>query len=208
MDNRDSTGAINHAAWREKLASYAEAGDVWISPWDEKLQYEGRIDFGGEAGPVWVYPATYVRMRFKGNRLSVVLTNERAYWDNYLGYLLDGKQYCAKLPESGTACVELAGEEQEGNLHDLLLFKRQDSCHMVQIHGFIGSPDLQLMPCEPLPPRRIEVYGDSVSAGEVSEAVDYCGLPDPDHHGEYSNSYYSYAWLTARRLCSCEIKKQ
>ena len=236
-------GREDSAVWKSKLESYAQPGDVLVSPWDELLQYEGRIDFSGDAGPVWVYPATYVRMRFIGDRLSVVLTNEHAYWDNYLGYLLDGKQYCVKLPESGTACVEFvapagaeaaaaekaeaaAAEKTEAAVaervaeaeqaevaaaagsaaasgaavHDLLLFKRQDSCHMVQIHGFIGSPGLQLLSCEPLPARRIEIYGDSVSAGEVSEAVDYCGLPDPDHHGEYSNSYYSYAWLTARRL--------
>lgn len=53
---------------------------------------------------------------------------------------------------------------------------------------------------EPLPERKIEVYGDSVSAGEVSEAVDYTGKEDPEHNGEYSNSWYSYAWMTARKL--------
>lgn len=54
---------------------------------------------------------------------------------------------------------------------------------------------------DPLPERRMEVYGDSVSAGEVSEAVDYRGKEDPEHNGEYSNSFwYSYAWMTARRL--------
>src|SRR5699024_12424939 len=50
------------------------------------------------------------------------------------------------------------------------------------------------------PRRRIEVYGDSVSAGEVSEAVDYVGKPDPEHNGQYSNSWYSYAWMTAWKL--------
>ena len=44
------------------------------------------------------------------------------------------------------------------------------------------------------------MYGDSVSAGEVSEAVEYSGQPDPEHDGEYSNSYYSYSWITARKL--------
>lgn len=48
--------------------------------------------------------------------------------------------------------------------------------------------------------RKIEVYGDSVSAGEVSEAVDFVGKPDPEHNGEYSNCWYSYAWMTARKL--------
>lgn len=44
------------------------------------------------------------------------------------------------------------------------------------------------------------MYGDSVSAGEVSEAVGYTGKTDPEHNGEYSNSWYSYAWITARKL--------
>jgi hypothetical protein len=92
--------------------------------------------------------------------------------------------------------VEGSSEDE----HEVLLFKCQDSCHMVQLHGFLGSSDLELLPCATLPFRRIEVYGDSVSAGEVSEAVDYCGQQDPVHKGEYSNSYYFYARLTARKL--------
>ena len=46
----------------------------------------------------------------------------------------------------------------------------------------------------------MEVFGDSVSCGEVSEALKYVGKPDPEHDGEYSNSWYSYAWITARKL--------
>ena len=41
---------------------------------------------------------------------------------------------------------------------------------------------------------------DSVSAGEVSEAIDYVAKADPEHNGEYSNSWYSYAWIAARKL--------
>lgn len=57
-----------------------------------------------------------------------------------------------------------------------------------------------LLPPPEKPNRRIEVYGDSVSAGEVSEAVDYVGKEDPEHNGEYFNSWYSYSWMTARKL--------
>lgn len=278
----------------EILRHMAESGEQIIEPGASCLQYEGRIDFSKEGGPLWVYPATSVRIRFRGSRLEAVVTNYRAYWDNYLGYILDGEQHCVKLEESGITRIclydereqsaggsgerrggsrnpseegretpgslaeqaALSGHLKEGTaasgslagqaavsgrlkegtaasgglaeqavisgdltegeavtgvlnenvrdsdetVHEVLLFKRQDSCHMVQIHGFIGSSDTELLPCTPLSPRRIEVYGDSVSAGEVSEAVDYCGQPDPVHNGEYSNSYYSYAWLTARKL--------
>lgn len=188
---------------REIVQRYAGAEDQLISPLHPFLQYEGRIDFRQEEGPLWTYPATSVRLRFRGSSIGVVVSNFHAYWENYLGYLLDGREYCVRLNEEGVTCLQLyAGPDMAGQdrVHELLLFKRQDSCHMVQIHGFIGSRDLELLPCERLPERRIEVYGDSVSAGEVSEAVAYCGEPDPEHNGEYSNSYYSYAWLTARRL--------
>ena len=57
-----------------------------------------------------------------------------------------------------------------------------------------------LLPPPEKPNRRIEVYGNSVSAGEVSEAVDYVGKEDPEHNGEYSNSWYSYRWMIARKL--------
>ncbi len=217
----------------EILKQEAKKGEQLIGPKDPRLQYEGRIDFEKEAGPLWTYPATSVRIRFRGTRLDVVVSNYRAYWDNFLGYILDGEEYCVKLPDSGVARICLYAGEREslgaggrgegpesgmveecragaGNgtvegcgtesMHEVLLFKRQDSCHMMQIHGFLGSSDLELLPCASLPFRRIEVYGDSVSAGEVSEAVAYCGQPDPVHNGEYSNSYYSYAWLTARKL--------
>lgn len=183
----------------EILAGYVTAGEQVVSPWNEKLQYEGRIDFDGEEGPVWVYPATYVSFRFRGRALKAVVTNLQGYFDNYMGFVLDGKESKVRLADSGTTVISI-GEGLELKEHELCFFKRQDSCHLVILHGFIVDRDFELLGPPPLSNRRIEVYGDSVSAGEVSEAVEYCGQPDPEHNGEFSNSYYSYAWLTARKL--------
>ena len=86
----------------------------------------------------------------------------------------------------------------------MTIFKRQDACHELTILGFEincnTDDECELLEASPLPPRRIEVYGDSVSAGEVSEAIDYVAKADPEHNGEYSNSWYSYAWIAARKL--------
>ena len=81
-----------------------------------------------------------------------------------------------------------------------MLFKRMDACHTVTFYGFTVDDGADLLPPEPKPARRMEVFGDSVSCGEVSEAVDYVGKEDPVHDGQYSNSWYSYAWMTARKL--------
>ena len=77
----------------EILKREAGNGEQIIDPRDSRLQYEGRIDFGKEAGPLWTYPATSVGVWFRGRRLEVLVTNYRAYWDNFLGYILDGQEH-------------------------------------------------------------------------------------------------------------------
>ena len=169
-----------------------------IQPDNEKLSYSGRIDWSNPQEPVFVYPCTSVRMRFTGNELKVFVRNKSAYWDNYLGCILDGRQSAFSLPKEGIACVKV--EVQGTKEHEVMFFKRQDVCHEMSFLGVELAEGAKLLDMLQLPERKIEVYGDSVSAGEVSEAVEYVGKEDPEHNGEYSNSWYSYAWMTARRL--------
>lgn len=183
----------------EVLQRYALPGEQPVSWQERNLQYCGRIDREREDGALMVYPASFVQIRFTGSGIRAVFTNIRAYWTGYMGWILDGKQYKGDLADEGETVLTL-GEDLGEGVHELCLFKRMDSCHMALFHGFLLSGDGRLLDPPPLPERRIEVFGDSVSAGEVSEAVCYCGQPDPEHDGEYSNSFYSYAWITARKL--------
>ena len=175
------------------------ATEKWISADHPALQYMGRIDWDDPQNPVWVYACTCVRVKFTGSFVRAEITNFRNCWDNFLGVILDGVQTKVKLAEYGRQ-VDTLGENLGPGDHELLLFKRQDACHYLQLHGLYLEEGAEIAAPEPLPNRRMEVYGDSVSAGEVSEAVDYCGLADPPHNGEFSNSYYSYSWFTARML--------
>lgn len=89
----------------------------------------------------------------------------------------------------------------DGEEHLVTVYKRMDACHYFTFHGILTQKESisGMPPRKPL--RRIEVYGDSVSCGEVSEAVLRCGMDDPDgHNGKYSNSFYSYSWILARKL--------
>ena len=54
-----------------------------ILPDHEKLQYSGRIDWTDRKAPVFVFPCTFVRMRFTGEMLKI-------YVKNKLFYLLPG----------------------------------------------------------------------------------------------------------------------
>lgn len=171
-----------------------------ISPNNEKLVYSGRIDWDNPVEPIFVFPCTSVGMRFTGNILKVYVKNNSAYWNNYLGCILDGSQSAILLPEEGEMSAEIEVQQTENNVHEVLFFKRQDACHELTFLGAEIGEGEQILPVSEKPERKIEVYGDSISAGEISEAVAYVGKEDPEHNGEYSNSWYSYAWMTARKL--------
>ncbi len=173
--------------------------EAWIAPDNPKLQYSGRIDFTDKDQPVFLFPCSCVAVRFTGRICKIMIENKNSYWTNYLGFIIDEKQGKIRLPNKGKACLTLTEDLDDGE-HTLMLFKRMDACHSFRFLGFVFSYDTKISSAVPRPERRIEVYGDSVSAGEVSEAVDYTGKPDPEHDGEYSNSWYSFAWMTARKL--------
>lgn len=175
-----------------------------ILPNNSSLIYSGRIDLSDPFAIVWTYPGTFVRMKFKGTQLFVHVRNKHNYWNNYLGVAEGDAQTKLLLPEEGEATIEIPLQTTQDNIHEVTIFKRQDACHELTILGFEincnTDDECELLEASPLPPRRIEVYGDSVSAGEVSEAIDYVAKADPEHNGEYSNSWYSYAWIAARKL--------
>ena len=79
--------------------------------------------------------------------------------------------------------------------------ERVDSCYKMTLHALLIDENATLLPPPARPNRRIEFYGDSVSAGEVSEVTEYAGKIDPpDHQARYNNVWFSYAWQTARLL--------
>lgn len=165
----------------------------------EKLSYMGRIDRIDPQHPVFVYPATCLRFCFYGKKAVLTIENFKVCYDNYVGAFVDGKQYCFKLNDSGNTEIVLLDECEEAE-HDVLFFKRQDCVHEMQLLSLELSENSILRDAPAKPERRIEVYGDSVSAGEVAEALDYIKKPDPIHQGEYSNSWYSYSWIAARKM--------
>lgn len=184
---------------------------MFISAGDERLVYEGRIDFDNEKGPCFVYPCSNVRVKFKGKSVKVKLINHHACYNNYIGTVIDGEvsKICIRneepkledvhYTEDGYSVFTLF-ETSEAAEHELMMYKAMDCAHTFNFGGFIFDDEAEIMPSAPLPELKLEFYGDSVTAGEVSEAIEYCGKADPQHKGEYSNSYWSYAWYTARMM--------
>lgn len=173
---------------------------VKIMPDHAALEYCGRIDFSNKKIPTFIYPYSSVSMSFTGTSISLIAENHHICWENNLGFIIDNEQGRIQLSEQDGIKTYVLKEGLAKGQHELLLFKRQDACHYFDFHGFLLDEGAAISHVAEVLERCIEVYGDSVSAGEVSEAVEYVGKPDPVHNGQYSNAYYSYAAFTARKL--------
>lgn len=184
-----------------EIKSFADelAGLKKVEPDDDKLAYMGRIDKENEKEPIFVFPCTQVVIRFKGHKLYAEMFNQHNCMSNFMGVIVDGKEIKVEMPKNEEVLVKLL-DEKSINEHEVILFKRQDACHMITFKGFYLDRESEVLDKKIFPSRKIEVYGDSVSAGEVSEALEYAGLADPKHDGEMSDSWHSYSRLTAEKL--------
>ncbi|KFJ01995.1 GDSL-type esterase/lipase family protein [Bifidobacterium thermacidophilum] len=173
-----------------------------ISPHDPALRVMGRIDDGNPDRPVWVFPYTQMSFRFTGTTLSLTVINHHDYGDSRIGVIIDGTPYCIRIPiDSRPVTLTLASHLPDIE-HEATIYKRQDGEHYLELLWLAIDDSAEIQPPSvPEPARRIEIYGDSVSAGERDEAVLYAGACDPDVDlSPYSNSWLSYGAIAARKL--------
>lgn len=175
-----------------------------LIPADDKcFQYMGRIDFDDPKRPVLVWPATAVDAVFTGTSLSVVLNNHNFQDVTHFGVLVDGvmqKIFCDK-DESRSDRIYPIAQDLEDKPHTLRILKTMASHNYITFAGIIVDEGATVSNPEHKYDYRLEVYGDSVSAGEVVEALYYEGQCDPaDHQNRYDNSNFAYPMALARKL--------
>lgn len=175
-----------------------------LIPADDKcFQYMGRIDFDDPKRPVLVWPATCVDTIFTGTGLSVVLNNMNYQELTHFAVIIDGvmQKIFFDSDKNRTDCVYTVAEGLEDKPHTLRILKTLASHNYITFLGIIVDEDAEVKNPEHKYDCRLEVYGDSVSAGEVTEALYYEGQCDPaDHHNRYDNSHFGYPMALARKL--------
>ncbi|MBR1739868.1 MAG: electron transporter RnfD [Ruminococcus sp.] len=176
-------------------------GKIIVAPDSGNMSYMGRIEMTDPASPRFIWAGSNVRMRFTGTSVSALIRNRRFYNSMLLGFIIDGREdKIAFGEEDGEYLLELASGLEEGE-HEIILFKRQDATHYFDFGGFIIDGDAEALDPPELPERKIECFGDSVSAGAVVEAVENVGQCDPEpNDGRWDNAWHSYAAITARNL--------
>ncbi len=175
--------------------------NVFTVPHDSPaLRYMGRTElFGGF--PRFVFAGTNVTIRFAGSSIACVIRNHRFFNKMELGVIIDGKQTKVAFEHTEDDIFITLAEGLEYAKHEVTLYKRQDASHYFEFKGFILDSEAEILVPAPEKKRKIECYGDSVSAGQVVECIDCTASCDPEgHEGIYDNAWQSYSMITARNL--------
>lgn len=166
------------------------------------LQYSGRIDFADPRAPVFLYAGNLVRARFTGPalavRLAMSIDTGHPMW---IGAIIDGGEMIAlRLDPGAEERSYLVASGLADDAHELILLRKSDfvsgNCRFC---GLTLAPGQTLLPPPSRPTRRLECYGDSITAGVLSDADGYEGLADPDDpDGIYNNPWHSYSFRLAQ----------
>jgi lysophospholipase L1-like esterase len=171
------------------------------APDDPNIRYPGRIDFSDPAKPKFSAPAVYIRARFRGTAVSVLLEDEFKWGTNrnYYDALIDGGPALKIAPKQGvTRCEAAAGLPNAE--HELLLVKRTEAS--IGYSKFLGVEVTgEMLPPPERPARRMEFIGDSITAGAGIEADNNSVECQADGWGQpYNNARLAYGPVLARSL--------
>jgi len=168
-----------------------------------QIGYSGRIDSLQNKGASLYWSGTSIKFNFEGASIATLLEDESG--DNYYNVIIDDDSLLILRPDTTKRYYQLASELSPGK-HTVEIFKRTEwNRGKTSFYGFKIEGNPKLLP-KPSPyKRKIEFYGNSITAGYAVE--DFSGKDSPD--STYTNNYLSYAAITARHFhadyhCICK----
>ena len=167
-----------------------------FAPEHVAYQFVGRIDHGPVAGPILTSAGAMIRIGFAGDSIIVKL-KDLPYWDNhnYMSYYLDGSYVDRFVLSPGKEQYTLHAHGDQDS-HVLELIKATEA--QIGSVQFLGVQARSLTSPPPLPERRIEFIGNSITCGQGNdEGLGPCGEGAwYDQH----NAALAYGPLLARDL--------
>ena len=176
------------------LISCASRKELIVNYSNPQIKYSGRIDTTTMKAAGLFWSGTSIEANFKGRSIAALLDDTEG--DNYYDIIIDGGSPTIFRPDTLKQYYTLASG-LSGGKHSIEIFKRTEWTRgSSRFYGFKikGHPDLIPRPASEK--RKIEFYGNSITAGYAVE--DFSGKDRPD--STFTNNYLSYAAITARHF--------
>ena len=177
--------------------------DLFISYSNPEIEYWGRIDTTKIEGAELYWSGTSVKINFEGESIQALLKDETG--NNYYNVIIDNDSLYLLRPDTIQQYYQLASQLPKGR-HSIEIFKRTEWNRGKTIFfGFQIGNGAKVWPKSAPKKRKIEFYGNSITAGYAVE--DTSGKDSPD--STFTNNYLSYSAITARHYdaeyqCICK----
>jgi len=161
---------------------------------NDDITYMGRVVFKDALGAEINWSGTSISLNFKGTTVKALLKDEKG--DNYFNVIVDNGDPIIIRPDTSKSFYTLA-DGLTDDYHSVQIYKRTEwNRGKTRFYGFLLENGTKLMPRSPEKKRKMEYYGNSITAGYAVE--DTSGDDSPD--STYTNNYVSYAAITARHF--------
>lgn len=163
------------------------------------VQYVGRVDWSVPAQPKFWSSGAYVQIKFSGTEFEAIINDENRYGMvlNYLEVQIDNQPaYRIKL-KGKTNKLILASNLAKGT-HTITICKNTEAENgYIELVGFNCE---KILPPDPLPSRKMEFIGDSITCGfGADESEISCGDKNGQWYDQH-NAWFAYGPATARSL--------
>ncbi|WP_210489638.1 SGNH/GDSL hydrolase family protein [Rufibacter aurantiacus] len=176
---------------------------ITVAPKNEQVAYMGRVGKPSPEATELYWSGTSVKLNFEGTSVKARLKDNTGR--SYYNVILDGDSITVIKPDTAARFFTLATGLPKGK-HTVELFKRTEwDKGTTTFYGFELGEGGKVLPAAAPKTRRIEFYGNSITAGYAVE--DFSGKDNPE--GMNTNHYVSYAGITARffdadHTCICK----
>ncbi len=168
-----------------------------------QIGYSGRIDTTRTEGADLYWSGSSVSINFEGSSIEALMEDETG--DNYYNVIIDG-QVVSTFRPSVIRRYHLLVPKLDKGRHTIEVFKRTEwDRGKTTFYGFRIKGDGKILPKSPPRKKKIEFYGNSITAGYAVE--DDSGEDSPE--GTFTNNYLSYSAIIARHfdaeyMCICK----
>ena len=178
------------------LISCSNEKETFIPFSSPEIEYWGRVDTTKIEAAELYWSGTSIKMNFEGESIQALLEDESG--DNYYNVIIDNDSISILRPDTTKRYYQLASNLSKGK-HSIEIFKRAEwDRGKTNFYGFKIKNKAKLLPKSATKKRKIEFYGNSITAGYAIE--DLSGKDSPD--STYTNNYLSYAAITARHYAA------
>ena len=165
-------------------------GGTVIRPSDPNIQYVGRISFANPDRPAFNFPGTEIRATFEGTSLRMIARPMSGY---FMAQIDGCKAFKVGFNAEKDSVVSLATALPAGRHTVRICYAIEGLNRHPEFWGFALDDGCRLLPPAPLPSRKIEFIGNSITC---AYGVESTNAPDP-FEDETENHFLGFATLVS-----------